>query len=51
MTKIEVVCNICKGITGVKTIYVNSVGFIEMNLECGHKLFLSGIRHKQDGEK
>ena len=51
MTKIEVGCNVCKGNTGVKEIYINSVGFIEMNLECGHKLVLSGIRLKQDGEE
>ena len=50
MTKIEVGCNVCKGLTGVKEIYINSIGFLEMNLECGHKLVLEVTRLKQDGE-
>ena len=51
MTKIEVGCNICKGSIEVKEIYINTIGFVEMNLECGHKLVLEVKRLKQDGEK
>lgn len=51
MTKIEVGCNVCKRLTGVKEIYINSIGFMEMSLECGHKLVLEVKRLKQDGEK
>ena len=51
MIKIEVGCNICKRLTGVKDIYINTIGFMEMNLECGHKLVLKVERLKQEGEK